>query len=351
MAVHNISEANNQRPSYQQQGYNDATAQWYGQHDYYDPNWHYQDLTNYQQPQVQQQHQVALPPVPAGAQEQTPAIHIVASISMNNANSINASQQQPIAVTRPTIQTANIMIDTGAATHVCPLWFADSYPIHPNKPIYIHGVRWVYMKSQQQPIVIPFYVCDVHDPILSVTRLAEQGFDIRFNDAPTMRHNKGFDAKLVQENNLYYLPATIMTLDHNQHLQVQQTTGGLVAVIAPTTWTKTGPRQFLGGNSDYWAYNNEGYLVRYHGNKGKHYLCHNSTAQFHWNNWPTTGEQLSEDQMATMKSSQNNSRPWMIHLYDVLGVTHIHDYFLAMFSVWQTDQFICNPRFELALGL
>ena len=41
---------------------------------------------------------LALPPVPAGAQEQTPAIHIVAAISMNNANSINASQQQPIAV-------------------------------------------------------------------------------------------------------------------------------------------------------------------------------------------------------------------------------------------------------------
>ena len=39
-------------------------------------------------------------------------------------------------------------------------------------------------------------------------------------------------------------------------------------------------------------------------------MCHNSTAQFHWNNRPTTGEQLSEDQMATMKTSQNNSRQW-----------------------------------------
>ena len=46
------------------------------------------------------------------------------------------------------------------------------------------------------------------------------------------------------------------------------------------------------------------------GTKGKHYLCHNSTAQFHWNNWPTTGEQLSEDKMATMKTSQNNSWQW-----------------------------------------
>ena len=112
-------------------------------------------------------------------------------------------------------KTAQIMIDSGAATHVCPPWFADNYPIHKlapeqgpqlrtvtNKEIQLHGVRWVYMQCQGQRIVIPFYVCDVHDTILSVTRLAEQGFDIRFNDVPTMTHNKGFNVQLVQRNNL-----------------------------------------------------------------------------------------------------------------------------------------------------
>jgi len=84
-----------------------------------------------------------------------------------------------------------------------------------------------------------------------------------------MRHNKGFDVKLVQENNLYYLPATIMAPGHNQHLQVQQATDGMVAMIAPTTLAKTGPQQVLGGNNDYWACNNEGYLVRCHRNKRK----------------------------------------------------------------------------------
>ena len=74
-----------QATSSQQQGYNDALAQWYGQRNYYDPNWHYQDSTNFHQPQVQQQQQLALP-VPAGAQEQTPAIHIVAAVNMNNTN-------------------------------------------------------------------------------------------------------------------------------------------------------------------------------------------------------------------------------------------------------------------------
>ena len=181
-----------------------------------------------------------------------------------------------------TTDTTNIMIDSGAATHVCPLWFADNYPIHrfdeaqlpnlrtvTNKTIQCYGVRWVYMQSRGQPIVIPFYVCDIHDPILSVTRLAEQGFDIRFNDTPTMSHNKGFDVSLVQQHNLYYLPATIVNLEQHQQLQLRQTPEGMIAMIALTTLTQAGPQQVLGGNNDYWNYNSEGYLVRYHRNKRK----------------------------------------------------------------------------------
>ena len=34
------------------------------------------------------------------------------------------------------------------------------------------------INSKDQAIVIPFYVCDVAQPILSATRLAEQGFKI-----------------------------------------------------------------------------------------------------------------------------------------------------------------------------
>ena len=40
-------------------------------------------------------------------------------------------------------------------------------------------------------------------------------------------------------------------------------------MVAPTTLTRHRPQQVLGGNSDYWNYNNEGYLVRYHRNKRK----------------------------------------------------------------------------------
>ena len=160
---------------------------------------------------------MALPPIPpAAGNNGSMPIHVIAMVSNGNSNSNNQMT---------TADTTNIMIDSGAATHVCPLWFADNYPIHrfdeaqlpnlrtvTNKTIQCYGVRWVYMQSRGQPIVIPFYVCDIHDPILSVTRLAEQGFDIRFNDVPTMTHSKGCNVQLVQRNNLYYLPAAIVNL-------------------------------------------------------------------------------------------------------------------------------------------
>ena len=82
------------------------------------------------------------------------------------------------------------MIDSGAAAHVCPPWFGTSFPLHhlkeSSKPqlrtatdnnIYVYGYRWIHFVNQRgQRIVIPFYVCDVKHPILSVTRLIHQGF-------------------------------------------------------------------------------------------------------------------------------------------------------------------------------
>ena len=47
-------------------------------------------------------------------------------------------------------------------------------------------------------------------------------------------------------------------------LQIQNTDNGMIAMIAPTTRTTQGYEQVLGGRNDYWAYNNEGYLVGFH---------------------------------------------------------------------------------------
>ena len=211
MAIHNIGQG-------ESNDIEDATAQWYD--DYYDNGWHFQDYTR----QQQGQQPLALPPIPSTSNHDMTPIPV---ITMNS----NGNDHNTDTTSSGTTDTIHIMIDSGAATHVCPLWFADNYPVYKidqaqspnlrtvtNKTIQCYGVRWVYMQSRGQPIVIPFYVCDIHDPILSVTRLAEQGFDIRFNDAPTMRHDKGFNVPLVQQHNLYYLPATIMNLGQHQQL-------------------------------------------------------------------------------------------------------------------------------------
>ena len=87
-----------------------------------------------------------------------------------------------------------------------------------------------------QKIVIPFYVRNVHQPILSVTRLAELGFTLQFGDNPNIQHPKGFTARLEQRDSLYYLDTRLMTLPDNLELNIEQADGGTTsAMIAPTT--------------------------------------------------------------------------------------------------------------------
>ena len=172
------------------------------------------------------------------------------------------------------------MIDSGAATHVCPQWFAPKFQLHAllkgdepqlrtvtNTQIKVHGYKYVIMKNNKgQSIVIPFYVCDVHAPILSVTRLTEQGFNIQLNETPTITHKHGFETQLVQRDGLYYMRAEMTQLPHGTTLTVKHTEQGQVGMIAPTmTLTPTGPAtQAGGGNADYWYWNEQGYLVRHH---------------------------------------------------------------------------------------
>ena len=101
-------------------------------------------------------------------------------------------------------------VDSGAATHVRPLWFGNSFPPQlrtvTDDNIQLHGYRWIYMHNTHgHPIAIPFYMCDVQQPILSVIRLAEQGFHINFNDNPPITHSKGFASSLKQKDGLYFL--------------------------------------------------------------------------------------------------------------------------------------------------
>ena len=88
------------------------------------------------------------------------------------------------------------MIDSSAATHVCPTWFAPDTPLYTleqgqrpqlrtatDEDIPVHGYKWLFIKTwNNSTLVVPFYVCDVTQPIMSVTRLAEQGFNTTLNE-------------------------------------------------------------------------------------------------------------------------------------------------------------------------
>jgi hypothetical protein len=116
--------------------------------------------------------------------------------------------------------------------------------------------------EQQQAMAIPFYVCDVSQPILSVTRLAEQGFNITLSEHPTVTNNNGLEATLKKKDGLYCLPVKTTT-SRIQKLDVHQTPDGIKATVSPVTLTPEGA-QWVTHNNDVWMYNNQGYLARLH---------------------------------------------------------------------------------------
>ena len=159
----------------------------------------------------------------------------------------------------------DLMIDSDAATHVCPPWFATESQLRSptpengpqlrtvtNQPIKLHGYNWVCMNNiNGQRIVIPFYVCDIKQPILSVTRLIEQGFQIVLDDNPRIHHDKGFDSSITRSHGLLFLQAEITTLPQGTELKIDNTEQGQVAMIAPTTTLTPQGAEYTGYAGDY----------------------------------------------------------------------------------------------------
>ena len=273
VAVHNLNEATGNTSTYTSQWQEDPTAQWY-QQQYYDGQWWNDDQT---QVSALPQQQLALPP-PSAQEQQVPQLHI-AAISIQHSNKHQPATEQTASTTE------ELMIDSGAATHVCPPWFAPTYTtydLHPEQgprlttateeDIKVYGYKWVYMKnSKQQPIVIPFYVCDVSQPILSVTRLASQGFNIHLSEHPTITNTNGFEATLKQQQGLYFLTVNISPMPSNMKLDICETSHGIRATVSPVTLTPAGQA---------WVTHNNDICT---------HQIHNVQSQR--SNWTTTGEQ------------------------------------------------------------
>ena len=268
--MYNIAET----PQEQNQ---DGTSQWYDPNSGYDNYWYSNDQSgNYNIQPVQQQQQLALPAPQTNTQ--TPTIQLVGALGHQAASAHNEATTTAQAVQQQRGDNeVDVMIDSGAATHVCPTWFAPDTPLYPlqqgqgprlrtatDEDIPVHGYKWVYMhNTNKQTIVVPFYVCDVTQPIMSVTRLAEQGFNTQLNETPTITHTKGFNSALKQREGLYFLPVVLITLPANLRLEVNQTAEGTTARIAPVTLTPTG-MEVLRNKNDLWTFNSQGFLVRVH---------------------------------------------------------------------------------------
>jgi len=171
----------------------------------------------------------------------------------------------------------DLMVDSGAVTHVCPPWFSTETTLHelhqsktPNlrtatdHAIKVYGYNWVcVINNKNQAIVIPFYVCDVAQPILSATRLAEQGFEITLSEHPTVRHTNAFESALNQQHGLYYLTVKTTGTPVNTRLDIAETEQGIKATISPVTMTPTGAK-LVTHNNDIWIPNSQAFLVRLH---------------------------------------------------------------------------------------
>ena len=110
----------------------------------------------------------------------------------------------------------SLMTESDAATQVCPPWFATKFPPQQlergsgpqlrtvtNQHMKLFRYRWVCMTNHSgQQIVIHFYVCEVKQQILSITRLVEQGFQLTLHDNPRQRRNKELNSTLENRDGL-----------------------------------------------------------------------------------------------------------------------------------------------------
>ena len=240
----------------------DTTQQWYEQSNNYDSHW----WNNDQSPSHHQQQVVTAEQ--ASSSTTVPLISIAAIRIASTSTAAQALQHD---------NKNDLMVDSGAVTHVCPPWFSTETTLHelhqsetPNlrtatdDAIKVYGYKWVYMtNSKNQAIVVPFYICDVAQPILSATRLAEQGFEITLSEQPTIKHTNGFESTLKQQHGLYCLSVKTTGTPINTRLDVAETEQGIKATISPVTLTPTGAK-WVTHNNDVWMYNSQGFLVRLH---------------------------------------------------------------------------------------
>ena len=130
-------------------------------------------------------------------------------------------------------------------------------------------------KPQRTTNCHTFYVCEVKQPILSVTG--------RFNST------------LENRSCLLFLQAEITTLPKGTKLQIHSTEQGQIGMIAPTTTLTPQGSADTGYAGDYWQFNTKGELVRVHRQFRKTLFTPSRTQR------PVPAEQLEDYRRTTIR--------------------------------------------------
>ena len=115
------------------------------------------------------------------------------------------------------IGDAQLLVDSGAAVHCCPGWFATKYGVPvavdevrlrgaQGSKITVEGHARVRLVCQGQKLSVTFVVCEVVKPILSVAALQAAGCKVHFGDGAAYISRQGSRLNLVRRGELYYLP-------------------------------------------------------------------------------------------------------------------------------------------------
>ncbi|MCP4191205.1 MAG: hypothetical protein GY768_11330, partial [Planctomycetaceae bacterium] len=165
-----------------------------------------------------------------------------------------------------------LLMDSGAVTHVIPLWFAEDYPIQPlkdpirlqavtGKDITVYGERLIGFEIIPNfYALIQFVVCDIQMPILSVAQLTEKDVEVYLARLVSGLRFGDVKVPLVRDGRTFFLCP---------HRVLPYAEAFPEGVLAPVTYGETLP--FKSGHTDFWKVRGS-QLIRIHKRPRKFYF-------------------------------------------------------------------------------
>ena len=187
------------------------------------------------------------------------------------------------------------MFDTGAALHVCPWWYGRQFPTYMSpgqqvtgadgRFIQVHGIRTIYLDFKLESgeywvLGFTFTVCDVKEPILSFSKLLDEGCDCTLKPGDLHLGNADKRVPLHHEDRHFY---TYPESFHHpeEHAVVSEVFSPKPLTIAPS-YDGAVMRRVSGGNTDYWEiFNDRGILRRVHKRPRRHLFTPEAVSYTH----------------------------------------------------------------------